>query len=492
MKTNDINTRDELMQKMQQAAKENKNEEFFQYFAQLFELVEASVEEKNADTVKAMREETDRQIMANRGKRMMTSAEKDYYEKVCEAMKSENPQQALANLSIVMPETVIDETLEELRQDHPLLQELDFVQTRGAIRWLMNTDGFQKAVWGKLCDEITKELSSGFKEVDTNLLKLSAFLPVCKAMLDLGPEWLDRYVREVLYEALANGLEEGIVNGTGKDMPIGMNRDTSDTAQVVGGVYPKKAKIKLKSLSPANIGKLLAMLAISPNGKARRIENVVFIVNQQDYLEKIFPATTVQAPDGTYRNNVLPYPMKTIPVVDGLNRGEAIIGLGRRYFAAVGMPKNGKIEYSDHYRFLEDERVYDIKLYAQGMPKDENAFLFLDISDLKPTAWKVEQVEGAAEGTNAKLASMRIGSLGLDPDFDADTTSYEVETTNATNVVTAVPADASASVAISVNGAQIDNGRSATWQNGENTVTIVVTAEDGTTTKTYTVAVTKA
>ena len=55
-----------------------------------------------------------------------------------------------------------------------------------------------------------------------NLVKLTAFLPVGKAMLDLGPVWLDRYVRAVLADAAALGLEEGLINGTGKDMPIGM------------------------------------------------------------------------------------------------------------------------------------------------------------------------------------------------------------------------------------------------------------------------------
>ena len=52
-----------------------------------------------------------------------------------------------------------------------------------------------------------------FDRLDLEQTKLSAFLPVCKAMLDLGPEWLDRYVRTILAEAIANGLEEGIISG---------------------------------------------------------------------------------------------------------------------------------------------------------------------------------------------------------------------------------------------------------------------------------------
>ena len=93
------------------------------------------------------------------------------------------------------------------------------------------------------------------------------------------------------------------------------------------------------------------------------------------------PATTLMAPDGTYRNDVMPYPM-TIIQSGALARGEAILGMAYRYFAAAGSATKGKIEYSDDYRFIEDERVYLIKAYANGMPMDNNAFLYLDISGI--------------------------------------------------------------------------------------------------------------
>ena len=56
---------------------------------------------------------------------------------------------------------------------------------------------------------------------------------------------------------------------------------------------------------------------------------------------------------------------------------------------------------------------------------------------------------------------------------------------------TATPANAGATVQVKVGSKIIENGKSATWAEGSNTVTINVTAEDGTTTKAYTVTVTK-
>ncbi|MGC3596070.1 phage major capsid protein, partial [Enterococcus faecium] len=63
--------------------------------------------------------------------------------------------------------------------------------------------------------------------INMKQFKLSGYIPGCKAMLDFGPEWLDRYVRTVLVVSLRNALEQAIVDGTGKDMPVVMMRDMS-------------------------------------------------------------------------------------------------------------------------------------------------------------------------------------------------------------------------------------------------------------------------
>ena len=90
---------------------------------------------------------------------------------------------------------------------------------------------------------------------------------------------------------------------------------------------------------------------------------------------------------------------------------------------------------------------------------------------------------------NAKLSALTLGSLTLSPAFDADTTGYAAATANATNTVTATAADSGATIAITNGATTVANGSAATWAEGENTLTIVVT--NGSATKTYTVTVTK-
>lgn len=494
MRTNDTLTREDVRGLMQKAIKDGDSEAFYSAFDQMLQCIQADIEQKYEDRLEEARQAADAQVLAARGVRQLTSEERRYYQKFAEAAKSKDPKQALLNTDLTPPITIMNAVFDELQTSHPLLSAIQFINTTGITEMLMSENGEQVAQWGKLCDEIVKELLAGFTSVNMTLLKLSAFLPVCKAMLDLGPEWLDAFVRQVLYEALANGLEVGTVTGTGNDMPIGMDRQVGEGVTVTGGVYPEKSPVAVSDLSPATVGNLLSLIAVDPAGKPRTLRDVIMVVNPQDYYQKVFPATTIQAGDGTYRNDVLPYPMRVIQSM-ALPRGKAILGIGYKYFAGAGMDRDGRIEYSDHYQFLEDNRVYLIKLYANGFPMDNNAFLVLDISGLRPATLQVTTLDAPTPSANDDLASLRLGRLTLSPAFAAATTSYTATTTDATNTINAVPADAGASISITNTHDtddvdNYDNGDAITWATGTNTVAVKVTAANGTASQTYTITVT--
>ena len=302
---------------------------------------------------------------------------------------------------------------------------------------------------------------------------------------------MDRYIRAILGEALAYGLEAGIINGTGKEMPIGMNRQVGTGVTVTDGVYPVKTPVVITSFDPVTYGALAATLATSPTGKRRVVREILLVCNPVVYLTKIMPATTIRAADGKYVNNVFPLPTRVVQSTE-ISQGKIILGLAKRYFMGVGTAKSGKVEYSDEYHFLEDERVYLVKLYGYGEPLDNNAFIVGDISGLKPAVHEVYvtndtlNVIGVAD---ARLASLSIGSLTLSPAFNKSVFVYETTTANATNTINAQAMDGEATIEILNGSTPVTNGAAATWSAGENTVTINVTA--GTETETYTIKVTK-
>ena len=66
---------------------------------------------------------------------------------------------------------------------------------------------------------------------------------------------------------------------------------------------------------------------------------------------------------------------------------------------------------------------------------------------------------------------------------------YTATTTNATNKITATPTDETAEIEILVGETEVPNGGTATWEDGENVVTITVSG-NGTDDTVYTVTVT--
>lgn len=390
----------QLMQSLSEALKADDTDKMTECLQQFATGVEQRIIEEYAD----LRNNNDIAVLAQRGVRQLTSEEKEFYEKWADAGRSGNPRQALVDISKAMPQTIIDSVIDDMQEAHPLLAAIDFINCQGAIKMIVNADNIELATWSALTTQISTELAGQIKEQDMTLAKLSAFIPVSKDMLDLGPAWLDNYVRIILSEASAGGLEKGIVKGTGKDEPVGMCKDLE--AAVTKGVYSDKSKTVLKTLSATDYCAAVAPLAKKPNGGYRVVPEVMLIVNPVDYISKVIPASTVRDSSGNYKNNVFPYPTKPIQSA-ALAEGEAILGIPNKYFMGVGAGNSGKIEYSDEYQFLQDNRVYLTKLYAMGMPKDNNAFIYLDISKLKPADLKVEitNTEDNPVNTKAKASA---------------------------------------------------------------------------------------
>lgn len=387
MKSKDVEkmTREKLAQEFNEALKSEDTAKVAQAFADMAENIQQEVLERAKDA--AAVEQMDAAALAARGLRQITSEERRYYEAVITAMKSSDPKQALANLDVTMPQTIIEDVFDSLKAEHKLLSVIDFNNTTYVTEWILNKNGKQKAVWGEITAEIEKELSGDFEKLNMVMFSLTAFMPVAKSMLDLGPTWLDSYVRQVLQDALYVGLEEGIVCGTGVKMPIGMMKDLN-ASKADGEPYPDKTAIKVTVFTPEVYGGLIGKMAVSRNNRPRAVGEVIMVVNPVDYWQKVMPATTIMRPDGTYANNVLPYPTEIIQSEE-MPAGKAVMGIAKQYFMGAGTGKDGVIEYDDSYKFLQRERVYAGHLYGNGKPKDNNSFQVLDISELQPAAYAV-------------------------------------------------------------------------------------------------------
>ena len=372
---------------------------------QVQERIETYVEQRAAQIAKETEESIleqarntrDEDIHKARGNRQLTSEETKFYNEFAQLVR-DGFVQGVAD--VPMPYTIIERVFEDLTTNHPLLQCVEFVTAPARADLVYNADGVKLATWGKIDAAITKELETGFKTISLTAGKLSAFMPVSLGIIDLGPVWLDNYVRTVLSEAIAEGLEDGIVNGNGIDKPIGMISNLEGSYSSSTG-WPAKSATAVNALDPATYATILAQLATHPAGddygtdRSRAVNEVLLIVNPATYLSKVYPAVTIMGANGTYVQ-AFPFPTRVIQS-NAVPANKAIFGVDQKYFFGLCSDQGGKLDFSDHAKFLDDQRLYKIKLYGNGTPKDNNAFYYADISNLEATYPTVNTVGGTED-----------------------------------------------------------------------------------------------
>ncbi|KAI9550164.1 hypothetical protein GHT06_003536 [Daphnia sinensis] len=97
--------------------------------------------------------------------------------------------------------------------------------------------------------------------------------------------------------------------------------------------------------------------------------------------------------------------------------------------------------------------------------------------------------------TNANLSDIILSSGVLSPTFTSATITYSANVENSINNLIVLPEPADLTALVTVNGTAVLNGQASNpiaLNVGSNTITVEVTAQDGTTTKSYTITVTRA
>ena len=344
----------------------------------------------------------DSAALAQRGYRQLTADETKFYGAIRDAATKQTASGANAAITGLidggaMPQTIIEDVYRNLQQNHPLLDKITFTQVSYLTRLIISDHTQQMAQWGQINSEITKEIDSSFKVLEMVHGKLTAYCVIDKDMLELGPVYLDQYFRTCLIDAVALASEYGIIKGKGiGGEPIGLMKDISNGVSVNTSTgYPDKTPLKVKDFMPKSYGKLIAQLVKSASGRLRTINEVTLICNPVDYFAKVMPASTVMTTMGAYASNVFPFPTDVIQSVQ-LEEGKAILCVPEEYFFGLGSSKEGNIEFSDEFKFLEDIRTIKIKMRGAGRAYDNTVAILLDISELDPAFITVQNKSASA------------------------------------------------------------------------------------------------
>lgn len=338
------------------------------------------IEKNILDKFEELKDEHDSKVLASRGIRQLTNAETEFYNKLFKNDIGMSPTQGG---SLIMPKTIFDSVFDDLREDtddNPLA-DIDLQNTTGSSEWLVSVAERPVAAWGEMCDPITKELSVGFKVVNSLVNKLSCYIPYCKSLLELGPAWQDAYLREYLKLGLKNALVMAFASGNGSKQPWGAAYDYDiDTDQ---GTL--KTPVAITALTRSAFKDIFKTMSVNPMGNHRSLQGLTLYVDSETYYNYIFANEVYYDLNGAEHSRFERLGIRLRVCETGLEAGQALLGLPKRYFMQVAMKAGGSqgfVEFSDDYLFLEDKRVYKAKLFADGFAKDKNAFALLDVTGL--------------------------------------------------------------------------------------------------------------
>lgn len=348
-----------------EATEKETSEAMQNYFEVLRDDVANSVRKEVNDNM------MDRSILQQRGQNVLTSEETKFFNAVV--------QDGGFNDDSILPVTTQERIFEDLTQEHPLLAAIG-LQDLGAVTRYITSDPTKAFAWGPLFGEIKGQVNAAFGEQTITQLKLTAFAAIPNDMIELGPEWIERYVRTLLVESYSVGLEYGFVNGRGpaSNEPIGLMKNVASN----GAVSDKTASGTL-TFRPSQYGEVIAgelygvvnALSTDEEGNSRKVLNrIVMVVNPVDAIA-VQARNTIQTANGQWVM-ALPYNIRVVESEE-VPVGKALFFVQGEYTAALA--GGYKLKKFDQTLAIEDATLYTIKQFANGKPADNKTALVYDL-----------------------------------------------------------------------------------------------------------------
>ena len=403
----------------------------------------------------------------------------------------------LTNVGLTIPEVFLGFLRQNVENYSKLYKHVTVRPVSGTGREVI-MGSVPEGVWTECCGALN-ELNMVFNDAEVDCYKVGGFFKVCNAVLedsdlDLAAELLD-----AIGQAIGLALDKAILYGrntsANNKMPLGIVSRLAQISQPSG--YPATARpwvdlhtsnIKTTNNTGVQLFQDLIVNAGAAKGKYAR-GGKVWVMNETTYTYLQAQALSINAAGAIVSgmNGTMPIVGGVIEVLDFIPDNVIIGG----YFELYLLAERGgaKFAQSEHAFFIQDQTAFKGTARYDGQPVIPEAFVALGVKNTTPDASMTFVADKANVVDLAELTGVT-----LSPSFDAGTTVYTAATTNAKDAITATAEDANAKVTLyyttGTTTKQVVNGANITWAAGaDNVVKVVV--ENGNSTKTYQITVTK-
>lgn len=407
------------------------------------------------------------------------------------AMKG-GAQRAVSGADLTIPIVFLDLISENMFRYSKLLNRIRVRNVRGEARQTI-AGTVPEAIWTEMCAAIN-ELEFVFNQVTVDGYKVAGFVPVCNSILEDNDINLASWIVEMLSESIGLAEDKAILYGTGIKMPMGIVSRLAQTAKPSD--YPANAPAWV-DLHTTNIQKIdstltgaafwAALTVATGNAYSLYARGEKFwAMNSKTYnllKSKVITFTaTGDIAAGVFAT--LPIITGDIDILEFIPDGDIIGGYGDLYLWV----NRGEIQIDADrsVQFIQDNTVFRGKARADGTPVIPQSFVALNINGSDVTT---SMTFAADTANDALLQSLTVGSETLTPTFDPAVMAYTITAAATTDKIEATAAQAQAKIELNLNGKNLNNGGTATWVTGNNTLT--VTVRNGNAVRVYTLTVTK-
>lgn len=410
-------------------------------------------------------------------------------------LKGQN--RSITGAELTIPDIMLPLIRQRAEEASKLLKHVSVRNVNGTSR--ANILGvIPEAVWTEACATLN-ELAFGYSNVEMDGFKVGGFIPVCNAILEDSDENLAAEVMNMIGMAIGLALDKAILYGTGVKMPLGIVTRINQTSKPSD--YPETAypwvdlhTTNRKTIESGTTGLTLfqSIVADFSAAKSKYASGAKFwAMNETTWNALQVAAMSINAAGAIVSGQGMTMPVigGAIELLDFMPDGEIVGGYGELYVLAE---RSGiKMAVSADYKFVEDQTVFKGTARYDGKPAIPEGFVIIAIGDVSDA---MSFAEDKANTEGAELTSLTLGTSTLTPAFDPKVTNYTLSVANATSTLkfssVAKNAKKGAVVAQANGETAVAQGENASLEVGANTLTATVVY--GTTTKKYTVVVTRA
>lgn len=286
-------------------------------------------------------------------------------------------RRAISGTDAIIPTVVLDLVRERITEYSKLIKHVNLQRATGDAR-IPIMGVVPEAVWTEMCAS-SNELDLSFGVVTLDGYMVSAFVPVCNAVLEDNDIDLASKVIEAIGKAMGRAIDKAILFGVGGSMPTGI------LTALLAGEYADTNVVAITGKEGLDLFKAI----LSATGEISNDYSdgeKVWAMNEKTKTKLQVEAMSFNAAGAivTGQNGEMPIVGGKIEVIGDVPDDMIIGGYGDLYTLLERASMT--FERSEHVRFIQNQTVFKGNARYDGRPVIEKGFVAIGIGGVKPSA----------------------------------------------------------------------------------------------------------